>query len=166
MMRSRAGSRGPLVSSGILIGVGMGGFIDGILLHQILQWHNMLSAVIPAVDLISVKLNMLWDGLFHACTWIVTAMGVSRLFAAGMRTDVAWSPRTFGGSLLVGWALFNLVEGLIDHQLLGVHHVRPGTSEVAWDMSFLGVSAMLLAVGVLMVRGDIEVNARPPLPAE
>lgn len=166
MMRSRAGSPGPLVSSGILIGVGMGGFVDGILLHQILQWHNMLSTVVPPVDLVSVKLNMLWDGLFHAFTWIVTAMGVSRLFAAGTRTEVAWSPRTFGGSLLVGWAVFNIVEGLIDHQLLGVHHVRPGANELAWDMGFLGASALLLAGGVLMVRGDIEVKARPPLPAE
>ena len=26
-----------------LMGVGLGGFIDGILLHQILQWHHMLT---------------------------------------------------------------------------------------------------------------------------
>ena len=29
---------------GIVIGVGLGGFVDGILLHQILQWHHMLSS--------------------------------------------------------------------------------------------------------------------------
>ena len=27
--------------AGILIGIGMGGFVDGIVLHQIAQWHNM-----------------------------------------------------------------------------------------------------------------------------
>ena len=28
------------------------------------------------------------------------------------------------GVLLAGWGGFNLVEGLVDHQLLGIHHVR------------------------------------------
>ena len=26
--------------------------------------------------------------------------------------------------LLVGWGAFNLVEGTIDHEILGIHHVR------------------------------------------
>jgi uncharacterized membrane protein len=26
-----------------LMGIGLGGFIDGIVLHQILQWHHMLT---------------------------------------------------------------------------------------------------------------------------
>ena len=55
---------GPLVSAATLLGIGLGGFFDGILLHQILQWHNMLSAWIPPVDLTSVKVNMFWDGLW------------------------------------------------------------------------------------------------------
>ncbi|WP_267594617.1 DUF2243 domain-containing protein [Carbonactinospora thermoautotrophica] len=29
---------------GLLIGFGLGGFVDGILLDQILQWHHMLSS--------------------------------------------------------------------------------------------------------------------------
>ena len=29
-----------LITSGMLLGVGFGGFVDGILLHQILQWHG------------------------------------------------------------------------------------------------------------------------------
>jgi uncharacterized membrane protein len=29
---------------GILLGIGLGGFVDGILLHQILQWHHMLTS--------------------------------------------------------------------------------------------------------------------------
>jgi uncharacterized membrane protein len=35
----------PSRSAGLLHGLGLGGFIDGILLHQILQWHHMLSGV-------------------------------------------------------------------------------------------------------------------------
>jgi hypothetical protein len=33
-----------LVIAGLLIGCGMGGFVDGIVFHQILQFNNMLSA--------------------------------------------------------------------------------------------------------------------------
>jgi len=35
----------PLIAAGIFLGLGLGGFVDGILLHQILQWHHMLSNV-------------------------------------------------------------------------------------------------------------------------
>lgn len=33
----------PLISASTTLGIGIGGFIDGIILHQILQWHEMLS---------------------------------------------------------------------------------------------------------------------------
>ena len=53
-------------SAGILFGLGLGGFFDGIVLHQILQWHHMLtSAGVPADTVAGLKLNTFWDGLFH-----------------------------------------------------------------------------------------------------
>ena len=36
--------RRPLVTAGLVLGLGMGGFVDGIVFHQLLQTHNMLSA--------------------------------------------------------------------------------------------------------------------------
>jgi uncharacterized membrane protein len=37
------------IAAGLLFGLGLGGFFDGILLHQVLQWHHMLtSAGYPA----------------------------------------------------------------------------------------------------------------------
>ena len=27
----------------LLLGLGLGGFVDGIVLHQVLQWHHMLT---------------------------------------------------------------------------------------------------------------------------
>ena len=50
--------RTPLVAAGILLGAGLGGFVDGILLHQILQWHNMLSGQLPPDTLVRAKVNM------------------------------------------------------------------------------------------------------------
>ena len=139
----------PLVTAGLILGIGLGGFVDGILLHQVLQWHNMLSSVTPPVDLVSMKYNMVWDGAFHALTWIMCAVGIALLFRAGRRSDAVWSGRLLVGSLVGGWGLFNLVEGLIDHQLLGIHHVHPGEGQLAWDLGFVIVGGVgLVVIGV------------------
>jgi uncharacterized membrane protein len=36
-------SRPSWIPPGLLLGAGLGGFFDGILFHQLLQWHNMVS---------------------------------------------------------------------------------------------------------------------------
>jgi uncharacterized membrane protein len=146
---------GAILAPGILLGSGLGGFIDGILLHQILQWHNLLSSVVPPVDLLSAKYNMLWDGLFHLGTWLLTVAGITLLWRAGRRSDVPWSTRTFVGSLAIGWGGFNLVEGMIDHQLLGLHHVHPGENQLTWDLGFLLLGALLVLGGTLLVRAGM-----------
>jgi uncharacterized membrane protein len=145
--------RGPLFSSGILLGAGLGGFADGILFHQILQVHNMLSGKIPVTDLVSAKVNMAWDGLFHAAVWILTCIGLGLLFRAGRRRDVPWSGKTLLGSMLIGWGSFNLIEGIIDHGILGIHHVYEYTVDhLPADLAFLGAGALLLIVGMLLIR--------------
>lgn len=143
---------GAVLAAGILLGVGLGGFIDGILLHQLLQWHNMLSSVVPPVDLLSVKYNMLWDGIFHAGTWLITALGVALLWRAGGKPDVPRSTPALVGALALGWGAFNLVEGVIDHQILGLHHVHPGENQLAWDLGFLAFGGLLLILGGVLVR--------------
>jgi uncharacterized membrane protein len=154
--------RGPLVAAGLVLGVGLGGFFDGILLHQILQWHNMLSSQVPPIDLVSMKYNMVWDGLFHALTWTMCAVGVGLLFRAGRRADVAWSGRTLVGSMFGGWGLFNLVEGVIDHQLLGIHHVHPGEQQLAWDLGFILVGGLgFMLLGYLLASTRHRDVARP-----
>jgi uncharacterized membrane protein len=148
----KATHHGAIISAGILLGTGLGGFVDGIVLHQILQWHNMLSSVRPPTDLVAMKYNMVWDGLFHAFTWLMTAAGLARLWRAGQRSDVPWSTRTFVGSLLLGWGLFNTIEGVIDHHILGVHHVHPGAGQLAWDLGFLASGLVMIALGCAAIR--------------
>ncbi|MDX2089749.1 MAG: DUF2243 domain-containing protein [Kofleriaceae bacterium] len=147
---------GPLVAAGLVLGIGFGGFVDGILLHQILQWHNMLSSIAPPTDLVTMKYNMVWDGLFHALTWTMCVIGVGLLFRAGRHADVRWSGRLLFGSMLAGWGLFNFVEGLIDHQLLGIHHVHPGTGQLAWDLGFVFIGGLgFILAGYLIGRGAL-----------
>lgn len=139
---------GPLMCAGVLLGAGLGGFADGILLHQILQWHHMLSSLTPPDDLVNLKVNMFWDGIFHAAVWVMTVAGLALLWRAGRRSDVPRSGRVFSGSLMAGWGLFNLVEGLVDHQWLGIHHVADAVGgSMAWDMVFLGFGAVMLFGG-------------------
>lgn len=146
-----------LVGAGLMLGIGLGGFADGIALHQILQWHNMLSSRVPPATLVTMKYNMIWDGLFHAATWAMTVAGVALLFRAGRRA-AAWSGRVLLGAMLGGWGLFNLVEGLIDHELLGIHHVHPGANQLAWDLGFLASGLALMAIGAALARGTRLAN--------
>jgi uncharacterized membrane protein len=153
--------RGAIVSAGICLGTGLGGFVDGILLHQILQWHNMLSSVRPPITLVDMKYNMVWDGLFHAFTWLMVVLGVWRLWLADKSADTPWSTRTFVGSLVLGWGLFNGIEGLIDHQILGIHHVHPGEGQLGWDLGFLALASLQIVAGMALVRAG-RADRTPP----
>jgi uncharacterized membrane protein len=128
----------PLILAGVLLGVGMGGLFDGIVLHQILQWHHMLtSAGYPPTSVSNLESNTLADGLFHAGTFLVTAAGLYTLWRAGKQATLRGSGHVLLGGFLAGWGGFNLVEGIVDHQLLQIHHVRPGPDQLAWDLAFL-----------------------------
>ena len=156
--------RRPLLAAGTLLGIGMGGFVDGITFHQILQLHNMLSAVRPPTTLVNVEIAMVWDGLFHALTWTMTALGLTLLWRAGQRPDVPWSTRTLVGSLSLGWGLFNLVEGIIDHHILNIHHVVERPGHLTWDLAFLGSGVVLIVVGLRVIaagRNDAVVRGQP-----
>jgi uncharacterized membrane protein len=134
-----------LWTAGTVLGFGLGGFVDGIVLHQIAQWHNMGSAVLPPVTLDAMHTNMMWDGLFHAGTWAVTFLGVWMLWAEERR--LAPTARILSGQLILGWGTFNLIEGVIDHHLLNLHHVRDLPVHVPlYDWTFLAVAGVLFIV--------------------
>jgi uncharacterized membrane protein len=61
--------------------------------------------------------------------------------------------------LLAAWGAFNLVEGLIDHQLLGIHHVRDDLgAPLDWDLAFLAFG--LLTVSGLTLARPVRGRAR------
>ena len=143
--------------AGILLGIGLGGFFDGIVFHQILQWHHMLtSAGYPPTTVENLHVNMLWDGVFHAFTYVVTVMGIFLLWRSLRMGRAEVSSRVLVGSMLVGWGVFNLVEGAINHHVLGLHHVRDdlpaGTEQLVWDLAFLVWGAAMLAFGAWLAR--------------
>lgn len=144
------------IAAGILLGLGLGGFFDGIVLHQVLQWHHMLtSAGYPPTSVENLKINTLWDGLFHSSTYLFTAIGLGMLWGTARLRHVTWSGKLLVGTLLVGWGLFNLVEGIVNHHLLGIHHVNetaPQDQWIYWDLGFLAWGAVMLVGGWLLVQ--------------
>ena len=141
---------------GFLLGVGLGGFVDGILLHQILQWHHMRTGDRgnqPMDTVAGLEANTLADGFFHLATWICVAVAVFLTVRAWQRGALAPPWRAHIGMALAGWGVFNVVEGLIDHQLLGLHHVRDDLgAPIGWDLGFLAFGALLIAAGLALAR--------------
>ncbi|KOV80846.1 DUF2243 domain-containing protein [Nocardia sp. NRRL S-836] len=128
----------------VVLGLGIGGFLDGIVIHQLLGWHHMLSGWYPASDM---RLMMVGDGLFHLLCLVLVLVGVALLNRRAPLPD-----RVLLGGILAGWGAFNLVEGVIDHQVLGIHHVRPGPGQLGYDLAFLASGAALLAIGLVFAR--------------
>jgi uncharacterized membrane protein len=137
--------------------MGLGGFVDGILLHQILQWHNMGSARVPPVTLQAAQANMRWDGFFHAGVWLLTVVGMYLLLRAARTGALLPSPLAFTGQLVLGWGIFNLVEGTVGHHLLQLHHVRDLPMHVPlYDWLFLIVGGVgLILLGRLLARSPM-----------
>jgi uncharacterized membrane protein len=135
---------------GFLLGIGLGGFVDGIVLHQLLQWHHLLTATgdHPATTVAGLEANTLADGAFHVLTWIFVVVGTVMTVRAWQRRALAPRWRVYLGLLLAGWGAFNLVEGLLSHQILNLHHVRDDLGgPLSWDIGFLALGALLLGVG-------------------
>jgi uncharacterized membrane protein len=134
-----------LSTPGLVLGLGLGGFVDGIVLHMLLEWHHMLSGWRPH----DVRANMIGDGLFHLACLLAVLVGVFLLVRADP-ASMPYAARRLTGWMLAGWGLFNVVEGLVDHQLLGVHHVRPGPDQLAFDLAFLAFGALLVVGGTIL----------------
>ncbi len=85
------------------------------------------------------------------------ALGVIVLWRAARQGPLRPSGTLLLGSVLMGFGIFNLVEGLVDHQILGLHHVNetvPREQWILWDVGFLVWGALMLGGGWLMIRRD------------
>jgi uncharacterized membrane protein len=151
---------GPLIAAGTLLGLGMGGFIDGILLHQILQWHQMISNRLPPNTLTNKEINMFWDGIFHAGTWTFTALGIALLWRVAFRPDVIRSTTVLVGSLIMGWGLFNAMDSIANHYIFAFHNVRENVANPqVYNHAFLGLAIVQIVIGWLIIQQGRK-NAR------
>lgn len=142
--------------AGFFFGLGLGGFFDGIVLHQILQWHHMVTSHgFPPDSVENLKINTFFDGLFHASTYIFVVTGLVLFWRVAHRAHLWWSGKLLVGSLLTGFGCFNVVEGIIDHHLFKLHHVNetaPPEQWIYWDIGFLLIGGTMIFLGWQLLR--------------
>lgn len=77
------------------------------------------------------------DGVFHMSTYIFRATGLFILWRYSRQRHIRWSGKLLPGGMLMGFGIFNLVEGVISHHLLGIHHMNETVPNAGISNPFL-----------------------------
>jgi uncharacterized membrane protein len=123
--------------AGYLIGFALGGFFDGILLHQILQWHHLLSGL-DGEALRDLRVQVLADGIFHALMYGLGAAGLWMLYRTRREFTGVRADRNLLADVLIGFGIWHVIDALLSHWLTGIHRIRMDVSNpLAWDIGWL-----------------------------
>ena len=141
-----------------LLGFAMGGFFDGILLHQILQWHHLLSGLQTGA-LGSLAAQVAADGVFHAVMYVIAALGLIDLFRARpANTATPAAPRW--GAFWIGFGAWHIIDALLSHWITGIHRVKmDADNPLPWDLAWVLVFGVL---PVLLGWRKRNQQRRPP----
>ena len=124
---------------GYVLGFALGGFFDGSLLHQILQWHHLLSTINGD----DIRFQVAADGYFHALMYVIAVVGLFMLWAS--RHDPGRSSgRLLITGILIGFGSWHIVDAILSHRLLGIHRIRmESISPLFWDLLWLGLFGLV-----------------------
>ncbi|WP_395517554.1 DUF2243 domain-containing protein [Pseudorhizobium flavum] len=136
------------------LGFGLGGFFDGILLHQILQWHHLLSGIEEARQ--DIRVLILTDGLFHALMYVIAAAGLGLLWRSRHSCAAHGADRLLFASAAIGFGVWHILDSVLSHWILGIHRIRMDVeNQLFWDLLWFAVFGLLpLALGLLMRRSS------------
>jgi uncharacterized membrane protein len=151
----------PALAAGI-IGFALGGFFDGILLHQVLQWHHFLSLA-GGEAWRDIRMQILADGLFHVAVYAIALLGLGLLWRARGGLGAARGLRLCGWALL-GFGIWQLVDVVGFHWIVGIHRIRVDVpNPLAWDLGWIAIIGLppLLAGTWLLRRRDDAPGSRP-----
>lgn len=136
------------VWAGYALGFAIGGFFDGILLHQVLQWHHLLSGIetSPFGDL---RMQILADGLFHLLMYVIGGVGLVLLFRARRELGLPGAGRLLVASSTIGFGAWHIVDGVLSHWVSGIHRIRMDSEvPLLWDLIwFVAFGLVPLAIG-------------------
>jgi uncharacterized membrane protein len=137
-----------LAWSGYVSGIALSGFFDGILLHQVLQWHHLLANLgdAPFDDL---RVQVLADGVFHALMYVVAALGLVLLVRSRRELALPGAERLLIATGLIGFGAWNVADAIIFHWVLGIHHIRMDSDmPLVWDLIwFVAFGLVPLVIG-------------------
>ncbi|HLM53106.1 MAG TPA: DUF2243 domain-containing protein [Pseudoxanthomonas sp.] len=153
--------RRPRTWAGLLLGFALGGFFDGILLHQILQWHHLLSGLQTGA-LRSLRVQILADGFFHLLMYAIAVAGLWSLWRSRRAGAMPESKRLLADAL-IGFGGWHALDAVLSHWLLGLHRIRMEAAEpLVWDLGWLAAFGIVpLLAGIAMRRrggGDAAVR--------
>ena len=135
-----------------IAGFGVGGLVDVLVFHLVLQWHHLVSAFVTPNTLQGLRTNLYYDGLFSLAMVAVTVLGCALVWRGLDRSEERHSPIRSLGGVLVGAGAFNAFDGIVDHYVLHVHDVVHGTQ--AFNPHWVGASLLLLGAGILLLTGE------------
>jgi uncharacterized membrane protein len=139
-------------SGGFLLGFAFGGFFDGILLHQILQWHHLLLGV--AGDTFrDMRVQILADGLFHLFMYAIAVVGLWRLWTERNDAGVHAEQHLLSCALL-GFGTWHVLDAILSHWVLGIHRVKMNSPHpLLWDLIwFFSFGVALIVAALLLLR--------------
>lgn len=132
----------------VLLGISLGGFFDGILLHQVLQWHHLLSNVEAVEDM---RGQVLADGLFHVLMYLLAVVALAMLWKRRALLSCEGAGRRVWSCALIGFGAWHLVDAVLSHWILGIHRIRDDSPvPLVWDLLWFVVFGLLpVALGWL-----------------
>jgi uncharacterized membrane protein len=133
-----------------LLGFALGGFFDGILLHQILQWHHLLSLWTRPDDF---AFQSTWDGLFHAAHYAIAAGALYVLWRRRGAAAEAGAGRLIAGWAFLGFGAWHILDVVAFHWILVMHRIRIGVENpLAYDLAFVALGLVSLLIGLAFLR--------------
>lgn len=132
------------------IGFGLGAVVDVLVFHMIFQTHHLLSGIYDPSSYDGFRTNVVVDGVFTLFMLGVTLIGLGMLWRLRNRADERYSTRYLIGAIIVGSGVFNLIDGVVSHYVLGLHSVVHGNEW--WNPHWIGVSLALIVIGVAVLR--------------
>ena len=143
-----------LAWGGFLLGFALGGFFDGILLHQVLQWHHLLSGVAADEAPADLRFQVLADGLFHVAHYLFAAAGLWLLWGQRRGLASGAADRRVLGFALVGFGVWHMLDAVASHWLLGLHRIRMDVANpLLWDLLWVVPFGLAVAAwGVVLLR--------------
>ncbi|MRH43463.1 DUF2243 domain-containing protein [Aquibacillus halophilus] len=141
-----------LFVAAFILGLGLLGAIDGIVFHQLLQWHHMVLST-------NIQLEILTDGFFTAAFSALLIWGGIKIFKDTRNDKLGYNWSIFFGGVFIGGGTFNLVEGIVNHHILQVHRVKPtAENPLVYDLAFLALGILLIIVGWMIIRKSKQIK--------